>query len=126
MSGEIIELERLKSLKIDEGDIIIIQSEHSLSPYQRNIIKEQFAEIAKELGNKIVVLDSGLSISTLKKKPDDPKILAQKIYDYLHSHYFTDTGIPSCHYADDYSDLNYVDFNDMINLIKLAEFILDE
>lgn len=127
MDNEIVKLENLKSLKVDEDDIIVLQIDYALSEEQIKSIKEQFSEITKNLhSNKIVVLDRGMAIGSLKKKIDDPKILAQKIYDYLHSHYYTATGIPSCNYADDYSDLNYVDFNDMINLIKLAEFILEE
>lgn len=105
MSGETIELENFKSLKIDKNDILVFQSEHLLSPNQKNMIREQAREITKELENKIVVLDAGLSISTLKKKTDDPEILARKIYDKLYNDYHSEHGIKACIYGDDPLDL---------------------
>lgn len=128
MSSETIELENLKSLKIDEDDIIVLQIDYPLSPEQIKNIKEQFSGVTKNLySNKIVVLDRGMTIGSLKKK-DDQEILAKKIYDYLHDEYCTKTGLSACTYAGEPLDLNYVDFDssDPIDLIQLAKMILDE
>ena len=126
MRDEIIKLENLKSLKIDEDDILVLQSEHKLSQKSFDVIKDQLTEITKAFGNKIIILDGGLSISSLKKKIDDPEILAKKIYDKLYDDYHNEHSIKACIYGDDPLDLTDIGIDGTVDLIQLVKLILDE